>query len=218
MKDILKKTIFVHFLIGLLIILISNKAQAQCNNYNSNYPTGTSSTTSTTLVTVSTCMYGGEYTYFNVTAGNTYTWTTCGDSDFDTQLTLTQGSNTTGADLAYNDDACGTQSTITWSATFTGTVTLLLSKHNCSNYSTCMTVQWKSNPPSCNDGIKNQGETGVDCGGPCAACPPPTVQDCEGAIPICQNSYSEATAFSGQGNYPTEINSGTLMFRFWRKE
>jgi hypothetical protein len=26
--------------------------------------------------------------------------------------------------------------------------------------------------PTCNDGIKNQGETGVDCGGPCAAvCP-----------------------------------------------
>lgn len=32
-------------------------------------------------------------------------------------------------------------------------------------------------PPTCNDGIQNQGETGVDCGGPnCSACPtPPTV-------------------------------------------
>ncbi len=26
--------------------------------------------------------------------------------------------------------------------------------------------------PSCSDGIQNQGETGVDCGGPCPACPP----------------------------------------------
>jgi len=25
--------------------------------------------------------------------------------------------------------------------------------------------------PSCNDGIQNQGETGIDCGGPCPACP-----------------------------------------------
>jgi len=25
--------------------------------------------------------------------------------------------------------------------------------------------------PTCSDGIQNQGETGVDCGGPCAACP-----------------------------------------------
>ncbi len=28
--------------------------------------------------------------------------------------------------------------------------------------------------PSCSDGIQNQGETGVDCGGPCPACPPPS--------------------------------------------
>jgi hypothetical protein len=26
---------------------------------------------------------------------------------------------------------------------------------------------------TCNDGIQNQGETGIDCGGPCPACPPP---------------------------------------------
>jgi hypothetical protein len=25
--------------------------------------------------------------------------------------------------------------------------------------------------PTCSDGIQNQGETGVDCGGPCGACP-----------------------------------------------
>lgn len=25
--------------------------------------------------------------------------------------------------------------------------------------------------PTCNDGIQNQGETGIDCGGPCPACP-----------------------------------------------
>lgn len=28
-----------------------------------------------------------------------------------------------------------------------------------------------SNPPSCSDGIQNQGETGLDCGGPCSPCP-----------------------------------------------
>lgn len=26
---------------------------------------------------------------------------------------------------------------------------------------------------TCSDGIQNQGETGIDCGGPCAPCPPP---------------------------------------------
>ncbi|MGB4849725.1 MAG: GEVED domain-containing protein [Saprospiraceae bacterium] len=27
--------------------------------------------------------------------------------------------------------------------------------------------------PTCNDGIQNQGETGIDCGGPCSPCVPP---------------------------------------------
>ncbi len=51
--------------------------------------------------------------------------------------------------------------------------------------------------PTCNDGIQNQGETGVDCGGPCPACPPtPTCNDgikngnetgvdCGGSCPPC---------------------------------
>ena len=34
----------------------------------------------------------------------------------------------------------------------------------------------------------------------------PTVQDCDGAIAVCQDTYSESTAFSGQGNFPDEID------------
>ena len=34
----------------------------------------------------------------------------------------------------------------------------------------------------------------------------PTVQDCEGAIPVCQNIYSETNSYSGEGNFPNEIN------------
>ena len=34
-----------------------------------------------------------------------------------------------------------------------------------------------------------------------------TVQDCLGAIPICQNIYSTTTSYSGTGNYPNEINT-----------
>ena len=29
--------------------------------------------------------------------------------------------------------------------------------------------------PTCSDGIQNQGETGIDCGGPCAPCPQETI-------------------------------------------
>jgi gliding motility-associated-like protein len=87
-------------------------------------------------------MYGGEYAYFSVTSGETYTWTTCSDSDFDTQLSLYQGTTCGGTNLAYNDDDCGLQSTITWTATFTGTVTVLLSEYSCNSNSTCMTLEW----------------------------------------------------------------------------
>ena len=43
--------------------------------------------------------------------------------------------------------------------------------------------------PTCSDGIMNQDETNIDCGGVCPACATPTVQDCDGAIPVCQNVY-----------------------------
>jgi hypothetical protein len=33
----------------------------------------------------------------------------------------------------------------------------------------------------------------------------PTVQDCLGAIPVCQNIYVEENSYSGSGNYPNEI-------------
>lgn len=33
----------------------------------------------------------------------------------------------------------------------------------------------------------------------------PTVQDCLGAIPVCQDVYIEPNVFSGSGNYPNEI-------------
>lgn len=34
----------------------------------------------------------------------------------------------------------------------------------------------------------------------------PTIQDCLGAIPICQQVYSESRVLAGDGNYPNEIN------------
>lgn len=34
----------------------------------------------------------------------------------------------------------------------------------------------------------------------------PTVQDCLGAIPVCQDTYNQPLSFQGTGNYPNEIN------------
>lgn len=38
-------------------------------------------------------------------------------------------------------------------------------------------------------------------------CQVPTVQDCAGAIPVCQSLYLQPNSFSGTGNYPNEISN-----------
>jgi len=63
----MKKLFLIISLIFMTII-----SYGQCSNCNNNYPSGTSTTTSNSFVTVSTCMYGGEYTNFSVTNGETY--------------------------------------------------------------------------------------------------------------------------------------------------
>ncbi len=76
---------------------------------------------------------GGTYFTVDVVAGNTYTFSTCGIAAFDTQLTVY---DIFGGFIAYNDDACGLQSEIVWTATFTGTVEVYVDQFNCANTGT----------------------------------------------------------------------------------
>ena len=80
------------------------------------------------------CVWGGEYVIVNVVAGNTYTFSTCG-ATWDTQITLYN--NAGGGSLGYNDDGCGLQSTITWVATFTGQLRVLVDQYNCATNFIC---------------------------------------------------------------------------------
>ncbi|MFT4903024.1 MAG: hypothetical protein ACI84S_000729, partial [Thalassomonas sp.] len=67
----------------------------------------------------------------------------------------------------------------------------------------CITIRFTSD-----FSITDPGWTAtIGCGTPPPP-PPPTVQDCDGAIPVCQDIYKEAVSYSGEGNYPNEINSG----------
>jgi hypothetical protein len=73
--------------------------------------------------------YAGDYYLISVTNGNTYVFRTCftENASIDTKLTLYNSTNlNAGQHLAYNDNFCGNQSQITWTATFTGTVRLSL--------------------------------------------------------------------------------------------
>ncbi|OWY22856.1 hypothetical protein C7N43_05125, partial [Sphingobacteriales bacterium UPWRP_1] len=122
-----------------------------------------------------TCANAGQYFTVQVCTGTQYTFTTCGDNDFDTQLTLYNAAG--GAALAFNDDGggCGVQSTITWTSTITGTVWILLDQYFCANASTaCMNLSVTQNTactnfPPCN-GLCPPGGT------------PPAEDDCFTAL------------------------------------
>lgn len=45
--------------------------------------------------------------------------------------------------------------------------------------------------------------------GTCLFAQSPTNQDCLNAIPICQNVYSTTVSYTGEGNFPNEINNGS---------
>ncbi|HTM46178.1 MAG TPA: hypothetical protein VL137_14560, partial [Polyangiaceae bacterium] len=64
--------------------------------------------------------------------------------------------------------------------------------------------------PSCNDGIQNQGETGVDCGGPCPACGGSAVQ-LSIASSASAGAFQTAPSLSHDGDTTTRYtNDGTL--------
>ncbi len=121
-------------------IFSTQHAQAQCPDDNAYY-FSTSVTCGIGLQILDGCIYGGEYLLVSVTAGNTYTFETCGDSDFDTQITLYDDFG--GGPYGYNDDFCGLQSQVTWVATFTGNLRVLVDEYFCvaGTNGICMTLQ-----------------------------------------------------------------------------
>lgn len=91
----------------------------------------------------------GNYLTINITAGNTYTFSTCG-SGFNTLLTLWNGA----AFVAENDDAggaCGTRSTLVWTATYSGTIKLNLDRNNCAHTGGTANISTTCAVPPAND-------------------------------------------------------------------
>lgn len=154
----------------------------------SQYPAGTQSTTSTTFVTVVTNNYAGEYGVYNVTNGKTYEWSLCagdgGAASYDSQLMLL---NSTGATIiCYSDDYCGDDAKISWTATSTTTVRVLIAQWNCAGNATNTTVRWRC----------------VDCG---AACPVPGNDD------AC-NATAMPTPLDGTNCLVGETNCGATAY------
>ena len=135
MKRILFNLTAVAVLLGFAF-----NSQAQCPNNNTQYGSNNAGGWSvSSWNTLSSCMYGGEYRYiYGMTAGFTYSFQTCGDTDFDTQLSVYDAN--TGAAVAYNDDFCGLQSQVTFVSNG-NPVRVLIDRYYCANQSSCMTLQ-----------------------------------------------------------------------------
>jgi hypothetical protein len=151
---------------------------SQCSYFDGTFqwPTATITPSCTgTPQTISTVNYGGDYFLMNVTAGQTYVVSTCGGT-WDSELTVFN--NATQAPIAYNDDngpACaGSQASVQFTASFTGVVRVVITEFGCLANSLAITTTYT-------------------CG---AIVPPPSNDNCIGAVSLTQN----ATCVPTNGN------------------
>ena len=187
------KALYSFILLTGLLLLSTGNLSAQCSNDNTQFGTSTLICGEAPTILTS-CIYGGEYRVVNVTMGNTYTFSTCGDTDFDTQITLFNDAG--GAYLAYNDDGCGAQSTVTWVATFTGGVRVLVDQYNCTSNTSCMTLNGSCTGPGSGGGGCTTASYGLY--------PSSTY------TPTCNGSPGTITSLGYAGEYSNvNVTSGT---------
>lgn len=109
-------------------VLFSTSSFSQCTG-------GTLSGTLTPTASYQTVsVTNGNYYNVNVSCGSSYNFTFCsngGSATWDTQITVLDNAGVTT--LAYNDDNCGLQSNVSYTATSTGTIRVLISLYSCNN-------------------------------------------------------------------------------------
>jgi hypothetical protein len=146
-------------LISLTIILFllgSNHlwSQGQCLSGGctggTNYPSGTFTNNTQNWSTVSSLIYAGEYATYNVTEGSTYEWSLLPEDgascSYDAQLTLLSSDGS--VIICYSDDYSGILPKLSWTATTTTTVRVLVSQYYCATNSTATTLRWRCASPS----------------------------------------------------------------------
>ena len=120
--------LILHYVILIVFSIVSNYAFNQCSG-------GTLSGTLTPTAGYQTVsVTNGNYYNVNVSCGSSYNFTFCsngGSASWDTQITLLDNAGVTT--LAYNDDNCGLQSNVSYTATSTGTIRVLISLYSCNN-------------------------------------------------------------------------------------
>lgn len=150
------------------------KADAQCPFDNTYYLSVSPPCPGTSTVY---CAFGGEYIEVDVLEGLDYTFSTCGGGTFDSQLTLYDDF---GFLIDDNDDYCGLQSSITWTADYTGTVFLMLDMFPCQDTVECMDITITCGQPNGDgDGCNTDVILCQNFAGPFSFGPPgPPVSSC----------------------------------------
>jgi hypothetical protein len=93
-----------------------------------------------------------------------------------------------------------------------GTVYIFVIENAASSGSISGTLCMTENPASCSDGIQNNGEAGVDCGGSCPApCPPPTTSS-QSTCPTVLNSTLDTVTCNVVGTPFFNTTSGLVNF------
>lgn len=155
-----QKSLYAFFFAFLFLFGFSFASNAQCPDDNEQYGMSTAPAPGNT-VTLTGCIYNGEYRLVNVVPNSTYAFFTCGDDDFDTRITIYEEG--TGIFLGTNDDFCGLQSSIDIVPNVSQ-IRILIDLYDCtsSTGSTCMILQSTNNtlpaPISLNDECVNGEE------------------------------------------------------------
>lgn len=91
-------------------------------------------------------IYPGEFAKFNVVSGTQYHWSLCpdhcGSAGYDSELTLRRASD--DLFLAFADNTCGDDARVSWTATFTGEVKVIVSEQHCNTGTYFTNLAYKS--------------------------------------------------------------------------
>lgn len=137
-------------IIVLLLLVAPLMVKAQCPYNNANSGVTVNPVCPGTVSATSIC--AGQFINVNVTAGNIYTFYTCGATGWDTELTVFP--NGGGLFIVEDDDGCTNtlQSSVSWLATFTGQVDVLLDDWPCEHIGgNCVSIFVECVLPPTND-------------------------------------------------------------------
>jgi hypothetical protein len=150
-------------LLTLIFIVIIGFYNAQCDNGTNYYPSTAYTPSNNTWGSATSYNWAGEIIRVNITTGDEYEFSTCGNhggvnASYDTQLTLI---DELGVIVDFNDDFAGCTgytSYIKHTAAYTGVLYVHLTEYNCVSNSTSTEVMIYKTPASTGGG--SSGGTG----------------------------------------------------------